>query len=923
MRYLPGILLALLSWCPLLVHAAEPDPRSVERYGAAYRYPQAGWIVVHIEGPPYERGVQHGRLLSAEIAAYVRCLAAYYGPKAPAESWKQVRRLVAALFLRGFTQEQLQEMQGIADGASLAGARFEGRPIDLSDIVAFNSAPELDCLDEALAATPTGLEALGLRSESDRAESAARTGLAHHPRPMRCSAFVATAPATRDGKVVLGHITMYELYPANYFNVGLDVGPERGHRFAMQTYPGGMQSGMDYALNEAGILICETTLDQTGFDVRGLPLASRSRRAIQYADSIEAAVETLATDNNGLVTNEWLLADVRRNEIALLALGTHHHKLYRSSRKEWIAGAAGFYWSCNNTKDAEVRLETVPSLQGQPSAVAVFAPSKRDILWLATYDRYHGQIDADFARRVLTTPGLVADTSLDAKYTTSALAGQLKSWATFGPSVGPAWQPSFAERRQFPEAHLLVGNPWVLLDAQAPPQDQGSPLPVVDLHESRESKNPYGGEVSTAAKKDADAGLAAAPAWHGTLLPQNDADIWLSTAFANYERIVALEQSLREQSKQRRLGPAELDQLGVALFAYRSMYELGARAGGDLPLSKVTATPRDANWYKLACGKGVLLLHSLRGLVGPQRFDCLMDSFGRAHAGREVSAAALRTHFEKSLGKSMADFFDPWLNRTGLPRLELRQSRFRQTGETWATQVTIARDGTGMELSVPVIVETAKDETSHDVRLEKEQETLDVETQGQPVRLVVDKYGLTARSNGGPFTILAFEDELEQSLIVSGTLDEGAANAAAARTLQESLRRREHNMVVPIKDDGTVTEDELKNHHLLLIGRPGSNRIIDRWQSVLPVQFGQRSFEVRGEVYAHPESAVILALENPLNRRYAAVVIAGLGSLATLRTVSRFGEKALTAAEAVVLPYSQDEFGLVLTPKELTREGKE
>ena len=37
--------------------AFTPDPSSVERYGPAYRYPQAGWIVLHIEGEPYERGV--------------------------------------------------------------------------------------------------------------------------------------------------------------------------------------------------------------------------------------------------------------------------------------------------------------------------------------------------------------------------------------------------------------------------------------------------------------------------------------------------------------------------------------------------------------------------------------------------------------------------------------------------------------------------------------------------------------------------------------------------------------------------------------------------------------------------------------------------------------------------------------------------
>src|SRR4051812_1905724 len=78
----------------------KPDPRSVQWYGPAYRYPQAGWIVLHIEGEPYARGYQHGRLLAPEIAAHVRCFAAVQSPKAPAEGWKLTRTLVNSLFLR-------------------------------------------------------------------------------------------------------------------------------------------------------------------------------------------------------------------------------------------------------------------------------------------------------------------------------------------------------------------------------------------------------------------------------------------------------------------------------------------------------------------------------------------------------------------------------------------------------------------------------------------------------------------------------------------------------------------------------------------------------------------------------------------------------------------------------------------------------
>ena len=56
------------------------DPRTVQRDGDGYRYRQAGWIVLHIEGKPYDRGVQHGRLLAPEIAAHLRCYSATLAP---------------------------------------------------------------------------------------------------------------------------------------------------------------------------------------------------------------------------------------------------------------------------------------------------------------------------------------------------------------------------------------------------------------------------------------------------------------------------------------------------------------------------------------------------------------------------------------------------------------------------------------------------------------------------------------------------------------------------------------------------------------------------------------------------------------------------------------------------------------------------
>src|SRR5258707_94003 len=118
-RIMRRTLLVLLAYCalaPAVTRAGDfqPDPRAVQRYGAAYRYPQAGWIVLHIEGEPYERGVQHGRLLAPEIAAHVRCFAATQNPKSPAEGWKQTRTLANALFLRPYDKEYLEQLKSFS-----------------------------------------------------------------------------------------------------------------------------------------------------------------------------------------------------------------------------------------------------------------------------------------------------------------------------------------------------------------------------------------------------------------------------------------------------------------------------------------------------------------------------------------------------------------------------------------------------------------------------------------------------------------------------------------------------------------------------------------------------------------------------------------------------------------------------------------
>jgi len=797
----------------------EPDPASVTRHGPGWRYPQAGWHVVHVEGAPYDRGFQHGKLLAAEIVDYIEALAAIRSHASPHEAWRDVRKLTNALFLRRFDAEYLEEMKGIADGAASAGAEFDDRRIDLVDIVTLNCEIELEFLDHGLEASPTGLDRVKFKAPQYSEPKA--TPKDH------CSAFVATGPATRDGRIVVGHITMSDIAYVRHYSVWLDVQPEKGRRVVMQTYPGGIYSGLDYYINSGGLIVTETTIRQTKFNPAGKSLASRTRQAVQYADSIDRAVEILGDSGNGLYTNQWLLADIKTNEIAMFELGTDRTRLWRSGRNEWFAGTTGFYWGCNNSRDLEVLKETVPDLAGKPANL-VHYPRLRDKAWLALFGKHVGKVDEAFAFEAYSLPPLAAFPSCDAKFTTSKMAERLESWALFGPPLGRTWDPTPDDRKKYPDVKPLVANDWTVLRVNPPPATSPSSKPVdlapfpddeKELHVKFHAQHPF--------------------AWRGTLLPRTDKDIWLAAGFAEYEKVVALEKAIAvesqeqpEKSKPVKPKPdkrASRDLVDLALFEHESKWLTAARRlGRDVAIADTKVEPTNSNWYDIAKGKGVSLLAALRTRLGADDFDRWMDEFGQAHAGQEVATAQFVDYFEKQAGRPAAEIFKAWLGEPASP---------------------------------------------------------------SPSQVAAN-----------PWTIYSFEAEHEKGLIVYGTVLDRAAQKEAADLLQRAMARRFGNFSIPIKADTDVTDADLSGRHVLLVGRPATNKVAARCCEKLPVSFAAASFAVRGETYAHPDSAVIAAGDNPLNARFSVVIYAGLGAAATWNCVQHHDPEHLPQPQVLLLP---------------------
>src|SRR3984957_20444629 len=560
-----------------------PAPAAVTTYGPAYRYPVGGWIYVHIEGQPYERGYQHGHLMAKEIPQYMERCAAELDPKGKNKSWNLARTTVTALFMHGFDQEILAEMKGIADGASDAGARWEGRPIDLTDIVVLNTTVELSDLSAALNATPSGLQGLRMIAPNyvNRKRGAA---------PDHCSAFAATGAATRDGRMVIGHTTWWPLTLAEQTNVMLDIKPASGHRILMQSYPGGIESGTDWYQNDVGVVLTETTINQSPFNMNGTPIAYRARKAIQYGGDIDQVVQYLSDKNNGLYTNEWLLGDAKTNEIALFELGTYKTRLYRSSKNDWFGGTEGFYWGDNNAKDLSVRLEESPD-PNSPPAYLPSVPMERDLKWQDLYREYKGKIDEQFGFMAFDTAPLVSEGAMDAKVVTAGMASRMMVGAEFGRPNQTERPPSKSDGEEYAGNDGLYTSGYRLISTQ-------QPVPATPTETARTwiedpPQQNYGDRL-----------------WNGWVLPASDTDNWLASGSAAY------------------FEDLESKDLHNAMAAHWAAYRA----------LSIVADPTPKQRFELETQKGVLFLDQLRRNMGDDRFFKLMADFFAAHKTQAVAS---------------------------------------------------------------------------------------------------------------------------------------------------------------------------------------------------------------------------------------------------------------------------------------------
>jgi hypothetical protein len=361
--------LTLLSSASGLSEAPAAGGTSDPRLEKGYRFQKGGWTYVHLEGSPAEIGFQHGYLLAPEIADALEAIR-LFDTHQTQRDWEFFRRTAREVLWPHIDAEYQQELQGIADGV-----KAHGVDLDVYDIVALNAFEEVP---------DYYVPWLNKREKQAKAPKLAAPG--------NCSAFIATGAYTKDHQIVVAHNNWTSYLAGERWVIIFDIVPQHGQRILMDGFPGLITSDDDFGVNAAGIIITETTISQfEGWDPNGKPEFIRSRKALQYAQSIDDYVGIIKEGNNGGYANDWLIGDRKTGEIAYLELGLKNTPLWRTKD--------GYFVSSNFARDPKLIKEETSGFDPNDRSSS---PNARHARWEDLMKQAKGKIDVTIAEQFLS-----------------------------------------------------------------------------------------------------------------------------------------------------------------------------------------------------------------------------------------------------------------------------------------------------------------------------------------------------------------------------------------------------------------------------------------------------------------------------------------------------------------------------------------
>jgi len=335
-----------------------------------YSFKKNGWTYISVYGKPRERGYAYGYFSAKEFKEIQKMLN-YFMYESYGFQWdyfiKEINKGFKKMTKSDFP-EIYEEMEGIAEGCTANGTKT-----DIDEIIAWNFYMSIPYWFSVISGSRNAKEGGGINAHD------------------KCSAIISVGDWTEDGKIVVAHNSFTDYIDGQYSNVILDLKPEKGYRFIMQTSPCWVWSGTDFFVTAAGIIGTETTIGGFTSYEQNYPIGYRIRKAMQYGKTLDDYVDILKDGNSGDYANSWLLGDTNNNEIMRIELGLKYQNIERTKN--------GYFIGFNAPTDPRIR-----NIEVQNSGYYDIRRHQgaRRVRLTELMDKYKGKLNIEVAKKIIS-----------------------------------------------------------------------------------------------------------------------------------------------------------------------------------------------------------------------------------------------------------------------------------------------------------------------------------------------------------------------------------------------------------------------------------------------------------------------------------------------------------------------------------------
>lgn len=219
----------------------------------------------------------------------------------------------------------------------------------------------------------------------------------------------------------------------------------------------------------------------------------------------------------------------------------------------------------------------------------------------------------------------------------------------------------------------------------------------------------------------------------------------------------------------------------------------------------------DLSSRAIGYGKGVMLFHMLKNLVGTDSFNSALKGFIKENEVQGPSWTDLRIAFEKTSGKNLEWFFNQWLNRKGIPSIELQDPKVVVSRGIPLVSFEIVQKNEPFKFNLTVIINTDKGDVTQILNIDKERETFEIPVPGNPLEITVDRdYDLMRKLSEEeyPPVISRFLGDDKRLVVIPAEEGEKYADLIGGINGKGTL----------VKEESEIKDADIKKNSLLILG---------------------------------------------------------------------------------------------------------